>query len=125
MAYINKNRETYGWQRATYDGLVLGYGEKELLVKYKNELSPKEKAGYKLIHGFLMEEGPLRDQKVEIFHLTKTFSEHLKDFLRAIAGTELPVLLEGPTSAGKTSIIKYVAELAGHKCIRINNHEHT
>jgi midasin (ATPase involved in ribosome maturation) len=41
--------------------------------------------------------------------LTKTFTEHLKDFLRAIAGTDLPVLLEGPTSAGKTSIIKYVA----------------
>ncbi len=60
-----------------------------------------------------------------MFHLTNTFSEHLKDFLRAIAGTELPVLLEGPTSAGKTSMIKYVAELAGHKCIRINNHEHT
>lgn len=49
----------------------------------------------------------------------------MKDFLRAIAGTELPVLLEGPTSAGKTSMIRYVAETVGYKCIRINNHEHT
>ena len=49
----------------------------------------------------------------------------MRDFLRAIAGTELPVLLEGPTSAGKTSIIRYVASVSGHKCIRINNHEHT
>jgi midasin len=49
----------------------------------------------------------------------------LKDFLRAIAGTDLPVLLEGPTSAGKTSMIRYVAEAVGYKCIRINNHEHT
>ena len=57
--------------------------------------------------------------------MTDTFLEHLKDFLRAIAGTELPVLLEGPTSAGKTSIIRYVASVSGHKCIRINNHEHT
>ncbi len=93
MAYINKNREVYGWQRAMYDGLMLGYGEKDILARYKNEVPPKEKDGYKLIHGFLMEEGPLKDLKVEIFHLTKTFSEHLKDFLRAIAGTELPVLL--------------------------------
>lgn len=45
----------------------------------------------------------------EIFHLTDTFKTHLKDLLRAIAGTELPVLLEGPTSAGKTSMIRYVA----------------
>ena len=43
MAYINKNRETYGWQRAMYDGLVLGFGEKDLLAKYKNEQLPKEK----------------------------------------------------------------------------------
>ena len=34
-------------------------------------------------------------------------------------------MLEGPTSAGKTSIIRYVASASGHKCIRINNHEHT
>lgn len=34
-------------------------------------------------------------------------------------------MLEGPTSAGKTSMIRYVAETVGHKCIRINNHEHT
>jgi hypothetical protein len=93
LAYINKNREVYGWQRATYDGLMLGYGEKEILARYKNEVAPKEKVGFKLIHGFLMEEGPLQDLNVEIFHLTTTFSEHLKDFLRAIAGTELPVLL--------------------------------
>lgn len=42
-----------------------------------------------------------------------------------MAGTELPVLLEGPTSAGKTTMIRYIASLSNHKCIRINNHEHT
>ena len=36
-----------------------------------------------------------------------------------------PVLLQGPTSAGKTSLIQYLANLAGQKCVRINNHEHT
>ena len=35
------------------------------------------------------------------------------------------MLLEGPTSVGKTSIIRYVAQETNHKCIRINNHEHT
>ena len=36
-----------------------------------------------------------------------------------------PVLLQGPTCAGKTSLIQYLANLAGQKCVRINNHEHT
>ena len=35
------------------------------------------------------------------------------------------MLLQGPTSAGKTSLIQYLARLTGHKCLRINNHEHT
>ena len=35
------------------------------------------------------------------------------------------MLLQGPTSAGKTSLIEYLAKKTGHKCLRINNHEHT
>jgi len=35
------------------------------------------------------------------------------------------VLLQGPTSAGKTSCIQYVAAVLGQECLRINNHEHT
>jgi midasin len=37
----------------------------------------------------------------------------------------LPVLLQGETSVGKTSLIKYLARLTGNVCHRINNHEHT
>jgi midasin len=36
-----------------------------------------------------------------------------------------PILLQGDTSTGKTSIIFYIAEKLGKKVIRINNHEHT
>ena len=35
------------------------------------------------------------------------------------------MLLQGPTSAGKTSLIQYLAGQVGQKCVRINNHEHT
>jgi len=37
----------------------------------------------------------------------------------------LPVLLQGETSVGKTSLITYLARITGNKCHRINNHEHT
>ena len=35
------------------------------------------------------------------------------------------MLLQGPTSAGKTSLVQYLAEMTGHDFVRINNHEHT
>lgn len=33
--------------------------------------------------------------------------------------------LQGPTSAGKTSLVAYLAAQTGHPFVRINNHEHT
>ena len=36
-----------------------------------------------------------------------------------------PVLLQGETSVGKTSLITYLAKTTGNQCVRINNHEHT
>lgn len=125
LAYINKNKEIYGWPRSVYDGLMLGFGEKELLKPFLNQFVPKLIPGMVEISGFLVSQGPYKENTTQIFHLTDTFKSHLKDFLRAIAGTDLPVLLEGPTSAGKTSMIRYVAETVGHRCIRINNHQHT
>lgn len=36
-----------------------------------------------------------------------------------------PILLQGPTAAGKTSIVVHLAECTGNQLVRINNHEHT
>ena len=36
-----------------------------------------------------------------------------------------PILLQGPTCAGKTSLIDYLARRLNVRCARINNHEHT
>ncbi|GFX29235.1 midasin [Trichonephila clavipes] len=36
-----------------------------------------------------------------------------------------PVLLQGETSSGKTSLIQYLAKVTGNVCLRVNNHEHT
>ena len=44
---------------------------------------------------------------------------------RPVAYGKYPVLIEGPTSTGKTSLINYLALCTGNKVIRINNHEHT
>ncbi len=35
------------------------------------------------------------------------------------------IVLQGPTSSGKTSLVAYLAAQTGHKLVRINNHEQT
>lgn len=35
------------------------------------------------------------------------------------------MILQGPTSAGKTSTVQYLANITHNKVIRINNHMHT
>ena len=59
------------------------------------------------------------------FVLTPSAKGNLRQLSRAVAAGPWPVLLEGPTSAGKTSLVEYMAARCGHRCVRINNHEHT
>lgn len=35
------------------------------------------------------------------------------------------MLIQGETSVGKTSLIRWLATATGNQCVRINNHEHT
>ncbi|QPG72905.1 hypothetical protein FOA43_000208 [Brettanomyces nanus] len=57
--------------------------------------------------------------------ITPFVEKNLLNLVRATSGRRFPVLLQGPTSAGKTSMINYLAKITGHKFVRINNHEHT
>ncbi len=59
------------------------------------------------------------------FVLTPSMTVNLRRLTRAVASGPWPILLEGPTSAGKTTMVEYLAARCGHRCVRINNHEHT
>jgi midasin len=59
------------------------------------------------------------------FILTETFKTHLKTLLLIIKLSNYAVLLEGPTSVGKTSIVEYLAKLLNQKILRINNNQNT
>jgi midasin len=59
------------------------------------------------------------------FVLTPSTLRNLRSVARAIASGNWPILLEGPTSAGKTTLVEYIAARCGHSVVRINNHEHT
>lgn len=57
--------------------------------------------------------------------MTKTVRRNLRDLVRVVSLARLPILLQGETSVGKTSLITFLAQLSGNCCLRINNHEHT
>lgn len=61
----------------------------------------------------------------EDYVLTKTVRQQLGNLARAVFIRRYPVLLQGPTSSGKTSLVRYLAAKTGHEFVRINNHEHT
>lgn len=56
---------------------------------------------------------------------TPYVERNLLNLVRATSTRRFPILIQGPTSAGKTSMIEYLAEYSGNKFVRINNHEHT
>lgn len=66
---------------------------------------------------------PVEDQSHYI--ITPFVRRNLNNLIRAASTRRYPVLIQGPTSSGKTSMIEYLAKRSGNKFVRINNHEHT
>ncbi|KAJ1918233.1 AAA ATPase midasin [Tieghemiomyces parasiticus] len=77
--------------------------------------------------GYFLPRGPeLIDPATTAYYiLTPSVRQHLADLARVTMHGAYPVLLQGPTSSGKTSMVEYLAKIAGHRFVRINNHEHT
>jgi midasin len=57
--------------------------------------------------------------------ITPFVQRNMNNLIRAASTRRYPVLIQGPTSSGKTSMIEYLAKKSGNKFVRINNHEHT
>lgn len=93
----------------------------------------KNEAEHILVKPFWIKAGPIKPLDwsetsatgKSRFVLTASVSSSLRQLSRALAAGPWPVLLEGPTSAGKTTLVEYIAARCGHHVIRINNHEHT
>ncbi|XP_032667152.1 midasin [Odontomachus brunneus] len=90
---------------------------------------PKPKCGpaekYVNIEGYWVLQGSLTPETPNNYILTDSVRRNLRDLVRVVSIGKLPVLLQGDTSVGKTSLITYLAKISGHVCVRINNHEHT
>uniref|UniRef100_A0A1B0DG06 Midasin n=1 Tax=Phlebotomus papatasi TaxID=29031 RepID=A0A1B0DG06_PHLPP len=104
--------------------MLLGSPERlKAVLSYQIPQPPGQKSEF--FEGYWIECGEKEPQEWDTYILTESVRQNLKDLARIVSIGRLPVLLQGPTSAGKTSLIEYVARRSGNHCLRINNHEHT
>lgn len=131
----------YGLKRGLYDGLCMTFLTslhedsvplmdgmiRNHVVKEppsRNPHHPSE-GQYVFVEGFWIEAGDRECDPARDFVLTDGVKWHLQHLARAIIIGRYPVLLQGPTGSGKTSLVNYLARRSGRKFVRINNHEHT
>ncbi|THH00190.1 hypothetical protein EW026_g2319 [Hermanssonia centrifuga] len=141
---------TYSLRRALWEGCLMAFtmvldrpsaavvtslAQKHILAGVRNPrsllakeptLPPSRSADSFVKFGpFYLERGPLPEDFMEEYIMTPSVETKLIDLARILVTRRFPVLIEGPTSSGKTSSIEYLARRTGHRFVRINNHEHT
>ncbi|BGP25033.1 midasin [Rhodotorula toruloides] len=139
---------TFGLRRALYEGFVMAFTmlldersqsvvraliDKHVVQPAKNPRSLMERVPTKpasfdsaiRIHHYWLEQGPHEPEEPDDYILTSSVQAKVCDLARAVLTRKVPVLIQGPTSAGKTSVVEYLARRTGHRFVRINNHEHT
>ncbi|XP_022152480.1 midasin isoform X2 [Momordica charantia] len=132
LEYTRKAERRFGFFRALYDGFcmffltMLDHPSSQIM----NQLILSHLLAGKIppsisFDAYLSPKEDIRSNFAESYVLTKSVREQLRNLARAVLIKRYPVLLQGPTSSGKTSLVKYLAGLIGHEFVRINNHEHT
>ena len=150
LEYARVTADTYGVRRALVDGFAMSFQtqldarssaeidvllESHLLppgttVKNIVKSSPEAPSPKHILFDHYWVEGggqePVpAETAARTFIATPTVKVNLRNLARAVLLKKYPILLQGPTSSGKTSLIAHLASVTGHRCIRINNHEHT
>lgn len=140
----------YGLRRSLWEGFIMAFTllldeasarivraiiERHTLSKAKNARAiatfvPPAPQGaddgkYVQVGPFWLPTGPAPLDAAEDYILTPSVQSKLVGLSRAALTRRFPVLIQGPTSAGKTSAVEYLARRTGHRFVRINNHEHT
>ncbi|KAK0528599.1 AAA ATPase midasin [Tilletia horrida] len=149
LRFAADTSRVFGLRRALYEGFVMAFSmllesaslaklieilQRHIIARAKN---PRQVASlvpsmpttagkdYVQVGAFWLETGSSEPENVDNYVLTPSVQEKLIGLARAVMTRKYPVLIQGPTSAGKTSAIEYLAKRTGHAFVRINNHEHT
>ncbi|RFU29962.1 hypothetical protein B7463_g6350, partial [Scytalidium lignicola] len=154
LAYATEIAPFYGLRRALYEGFSMGFltllnreSERMLVPLINHHLLdshgnarallaqtprlPQDGRQYvrftnkKKDRQYWMLKGDEIPQEQPHYIITPSVERNILNLVRATSTRRFPILLQGPTSAGKTSMIEYLAKFSGNKFVRINNHEHT
>ena len=148
LTYVLDVRSTYGLDRALIEGFYMSFlsvlnGESKLLLQPLIDRyilgsrtssravlnqppgTPRDKKCYIPFMRYWVAQGDSMIEKQPHYIITPFIQQNFLNLVRATLTRKFPVLLQGPTSSGKTSMIEYFAGISGNKFVRINNHEHT
>ncbi|KAL8480046.1 hypothetical protein ACS0TY_026830 [Phlomoides rotata] len=133
LEYFKKAKRKFGLEKSIYDGFCMFFQNSldDPSAKLMDSLICKHLLGSKSpqplpFDSYLMVKvQSIADNILESYVLTKSVKKQLNNLARAIFVGRYPVLLQGPTSSGKTSLVWFLAAITGHEFVRINNHEHT
>ena len=151
IVYVKDIAPVYGLRRALYEGfcmsfltilskdsasLVVPIIERHILGSTGSQKNtqaflsriprpPEGEAAYVRFRHYWMPQGSSPIAQQPNFVITPFVERNLLNLVRATMTRRFPVLLQGPTSSGKTSMIEYLAGISGNKFVRINNHEQT
>ncbi|KAF2763346.1 midasin [Pseudovirgaria hyperparasitica] len=115
------------------ESLVAPLIEKHLLRQHGNARSelqrslqaPIDHRHYLQLGHHWLPRGPIPEAQQPHYIITPFVQRNLNNLIRATSTNKYPILIQGPTSSGKTSMIEYLAKRTGNQFVRINNHEHT
>ncbi|RMZ83086.1 hypothetical protein DV738_g1188, partial [Chaetothyriales sp. CBS 135597] len=148
LLYVRQHHVSHGLRRSMYEGFAMSFFTvlsrssesrvatvvtDELLSGVTNHRSllarppkiPTDDREFIAFKQHFIPKGPITPDFQPHYIRTPSVDRNLLNLARAASTCRFPVLLQGPTSAGKTSMVEYLAKLSGHKFVRINNHEHT
>ncbi|KAK4141659.1 uncharacterized protein C8A04DRAFT_13882 [Dichotomopilus funicola] len=150
LTYANDVAALYGLERALYEGFCMCFttllsaeSERTVMPLIRQHLlsrpniltvPPKKPTdGHEYVsfkntaqdHQYWLLQGRETPRVRDDYIITPYVERNLLNLVRATSTRRYPVLIQGPTSAGKTSMIEYLAHYTGNKFVRINNHEHT
>lgn len=91
----------------------------------KSLLQPSDGRSYVRQGHYWLRQGAFPVEEQPHYIITPFVQRNMNNLIRAASTRRYPVLVQGPTSSGKTSMIEYLAKRSGNKFVRINNHEHT
>ncbi|KAI8642397.1 hypothetical protein BD408DRAFT_180035 [Parasitella parasitica] len=146
LTYVVQIFPVYGLRRSLYEGFCMTFltqldKESEVLMKdlifntilrgvqnpqnLITQIPRQPNEDFIQFGYFWLQQGQFPPEDDARYILTNSVETKLYNLARVIMSRKFPVLIQGPTSAGKTSMVEYMAKKTGHRFVRINNHEHT